>query len=84
MEELFPIVAGVVIGLIASRIPSVRTGVIVAAILTVIAAAAATFFSGEAGETWAFIFVDLLEVALAAAITWGLATLVARRLARPV
>jgi len=83
MHELFPLVAGVVIGLIASRIPAVRTRWLVALVLTVVCAAAATFLSGESEERWAFILVDLGEVAVVAAIAWGLATFVARRATQP-
>ena len=82
MEELFPLMAGVVVGLVASRIAGVRVRLIVAAILTVVFAAAATLFSGEAAESWAFIFVDIGEVAIVAAITWGIATMVTRRVAQ--
>ena len=82
MEELFPLVAGVVVGLIASRIASMRVRLIVAAVLTLIFAATATLISGEAAESWAFIFVDIGEVAIVAAITWGIATFVARRVAQ--
>ena len=82
MEVLFRLVAGVVVGLIASRIASTRVRLIVAAVLTLIFAATATLISGEAAESWAFILVDIGEVAIVAAITWGIATLVAHRVAQ--
>lgn len=83
MAELFPVAAGIVVGLIVSRIPNMRVRLIVAAILTLACAATATFISGESEESWAFIFVDIGEVAIVAAITWGLVTLATRRLAQP-
>ena len=81
MGEVFPIVAGVIIGLIVSRIGAVRARWITAIILTLVAGVAATFLSGEAEESWAFVLVDIGLVAVAAAIAWGLATFVARRVA---
>jgi hypothetical protein len=82
MEELFPLVAGVVVGLIASRIASTRVRLIVATVLTLVFATTATLISGEAAESWAFIIVDIGEVAIVAAIAWGIATFVARRVAQ--
>jgi 1,4-dihydroxy-2-naphthoate octaprenyltransferase len=79
MGEIFPIVAGALIGLLASRIMAMRTRWAVSAILTLLAGAAATFLSGEAEESWAFLLVDIGLVAITAAIVWGIATLVARR-----
>ena len=81
MGEVFPIIAGIIIGLLVSRIGAVRTRWIAATILTLAAGAAATFLSGESVESWAFVFVDIGLIALAAAIAWGLATFVARRVA---
>ena len=79
MGEVFPIVAGALIGLLASRIAAMRLRWIVSAILTLFAGGAATLLSGEAAESWAFILVDIGLVALTAAIVWGVATFVARR-----
>ena len=47
MGEVFPVVAGALIGLLVSRIPAVRTRWIVATVLTLLAGFAATFLSGE-------------------------------------
>ncbi len=83
MGELFPIVAGILVGSIASRIARGRTRALVGVALTVLFGVTATLLSGEARESWAFVFVDLGLVALAAAIAWGAATLVSTRLAEP-
>ncbi len=79
MGEVFPVIAGIIIGLLVSRIGGVRSRWITATLLTVIAGAAATFLSGESRESWGFVFVDIGLVALAAGIAWGVATVVARR-----
>lgn len=83
MGEIFPVLAGVLLGLLISRIPVARARWIGATVLTVLAGVAATFLSGEAAESWAFVLVDIGLVAIVTAITWGLATLVTRRLAHP-
>lgn len=83
MGEVFPVIAGVLIGLLASRLPAVRTRWIVSTLLTLIAGFAATFLSGESEESWAFVLVDIGLVAIVAAISWGIATMVTRRLAQP-
>lgn len=83
MGELFPIVAGILVGLIASRIARGRTRALVAVALTILFGVAATLVSGEARESWAFVFVDVGLVALAAAIAWGAASLASNRLAQP-
>ena len=80
MGEVFPVVAGAIIGMIASRIAALRLRWIVAGLLTLAAGFGATFFSGEAEESWAFVLVDIGIVAIVAAIVWGIATYVARRL----
>ncbi len=79
MGEVFPVLAGALIGLLASRLAAVRMRWIVTTILTVVAGVAATFLSGEAAESWAFVLVDIGLVAIVAVIAWGVATLVTRR-----
>ncbi len=83
MGDLFPIVAGILVGIIASRIARGHTRALVGVALTVLFGVTATLLSGEARESWAFVFVDLGLVALAAAIAWGTATLASNRLADP-
>jgi uncharacterized membrane protein YeaQ/YmgE (transglycosylase-associated protein family) len=83
MGELFPIVAGILVGIIASRIARGRMRALVGVALTVLFGVTATLLSGEARESWAFVFVDLGLVALAAVIAWGAATLASNRLAEP-
>ncbi len=79
MGEIFPIVAGALIGLLSSRIMAMRTRWVVSALLTLLAGGAATFLSGEAAESWAFVLVDIGLVGITAAIVCGIAMLVTRR-----
>lgn len=83
MHELFPVVAGILVGVIASRVAATRLRYIVGAVLTLLFGAAATMLSGEAVESWAFVLVDIGLVALAAFIAYGAITLVERRLTQP-
>lgn len=73
MSELFPILAGLVIGLLVQRIvrPQLRAVVLVA--LSVLAGVIASFISGELFISWDFLFFDIpLVFAAAVAVTVGL------------
>ena len=67
MYEVFPVVAGVIIGLLVPRfVASTQQRRWVFAFLGIAVAALATII---AGEEWFFIFIDLAEVFLAIGIT---------------
>ena len=78
MDELFPIVAGLVLGLLYAaklpwlRLPWVRGALVLAAGLS------ATVLSGEQHASWAFVAVDVGEVAVLALV----GVLAARSLSR--
>jgi len=78
MDELFPIAAGLVLGMLFAagfrwlRLWWVRS------ILVLLAGLSATLLSGEYQANWAFVLVDVGEVALLAWIGF----VVARRLRR--
>ncbi len=81
MYEVFPIVAGVVIGLLAPRlVSSAQQRTWVCAILGIAVAALATIV---AGEEWFFIFVDLAEALLAIAVTVYVVDALSRRKTTP-
>ncbi|HJZ48096.1 MAG TPA: hypothetical protein VKE41_13050 [Roseiflexaceae bacterium] len=74
MTEVFPVVAGLVIGLVVQRIPSLRLRALALFMLSVLAGVAASFVSGELLVSWDFFFVDIPLVFLAAVVvTLGLA-----------
>ncbi len=82
MYEVFPIVAGIVIGLLVPRfVASAQQRRWVYALLGIAVAALATII---AGEEWFFIFVDLAEVFLAMGITIYLVDYLARRNTTPI
>lgn len=66
MQEVFPVVAGVLVGLAAQKIHSDRMRTAFVVVLSLILGAAATYFSGEWLISWAFIGVDTLLVFLGA------------------
>jgi hypothetical protein len=66
MYEVFPIVAGVIMGLLVPRFVSVATRKYVYSALGIAIAALATII---AGEEWFFIFIDLAQVFLALGVT---------------
>lgn len=81
MYEIFPIVAGVILGLLIPRLVSsprqrrwayAASGIGVAALATIVA-----------GEEWFFIFIDLAEVFLAMGSTVYAANYLARRNSTP-
>jgi hypothetical protein len=81
VHEIFPIVAGIAIGLGVLRIASPRLRTLAFVVLCVLAGVAATFISGEALISWAFVLIDIPLVMLAAIGTVVLAPRVAHRLA---
>lgn len=80
MDELFPIGAGLIFGIVFTADFRILRPWWVKAILVVVAGASATILSGEYVESWGFIVVDLGEVALATWIAAHLCRIAARRL----
>lgn len=81
MYEVFPVVAGIIIGLLVPRFISSTfqrrwayafLGIAVAALATIIA-----------GEEWFFIVIDLAEVFLAIGVTVAVVDYVSRRSSTP-
>jgi hypothetical protein len=69
MYELIPIVAGVVSGLVVSRLPSLRLKAIALAVCSAGFGALASFISGELSVSWAFLLIDTALVLLSASVT---------------
>ena len=75
MDELVPIFAGSLLGVvIACGFASLRPWS-VRAVLVVVLGAASTWASGEYLESWWFVPLDIGQIAVAAAITWWLVRL---------
>jgi len=73
MSELFPILAGVAVGLVVQRIASPRWRAVALFALSVLAGFIASFISGELFISWDFLFFDIpLVFAAAVAVTLGI------------
>ncbi|MEZ4729326.1 MAG: hypothetical protein R3E79_19520 [Caldilineaceae bacterium] len=69
MSEVFPIVAGVVIGLAIQWIAQPRQRTLVLVGLSLLAGFTASFISGELFMSWDFLLIDIPLVFLAAVVT---------------
>lgn len=84
MQELFPVVSGVVLGIVVAGLrPSLRlwVGVLLAAVLGL----CATVLSGEFEVSWDYLLVDIPLVAVSAGLSFTLARMafLRRRQANP-
>lgn len=82
LKEFFPVIIGVVVGLIGTRIPTPRVRYIAMAALAIIIGLIWTTTVGEFEESPAFALVDIGLVAIGAAIGYGAATFAGRRAAQ--
>jgi hypothetical protein len=76
MDELFPIGAGIILGLLFASQVRILRAIWVRVSIVVLIGVAATVLSGEYHDNWGFVLVDIGEVALAAWITATVARLV--------
>jgi hypothetical protein len=79
MNEIFPVVAGAVIGLLIPRVTNLRWGVCILVVLSVIIGTIASWISGELEISWGYILIDVGQVAIAGALMWILAARWRRR-----
>ena len=63
MNEIFPVSAGILVGLVCSRIPSIRARIIIITLLSILFGYLATVISGESKISWAFLYADMPLVA---------------------
>jgi hypothetical protein len=82
LKEIFPVVIGVAIGLVGSRIPVPRVRYVVMAAFAVVVGVVWSMTVGEFAESPAFALVDIALTAIGAAIGYGAATFAGRRLAQ--
>jgi hypothetical protein len=79
MDELFPIVSGVVLGIVVAGVrPSLRPWVGIA--LSIGLGLAATALSGELAIGWGYLLVDIPLVAVSAGVSFTLARMAFLRL----
>lgn len=80
MEEIFPILAGVVIGLLLGAVrPSMRLRIGIP--LAVVFGVLATVLSGEFKIGWEYLLIDIPLVSMAAVATLLVTRYIARRVA---
>ena len=73
MEEIFPVGAGVVLGLVIAWLLPGRVRGWLLAIGSVVIGATASWVSGELAVSWLYLLVDIGQVLIAGALTWVLA-----------
>ena len=79
MQELFPLTAGLVIGLVVQRLRSTKLRVAALVALCVVFGALASYISGELEVSWGFLSVDMALVWLGALVSVALAAVWRRR-----
>jgi hypothetical protein len=84
MDEVFPVLAGVVLGLATFTLRLMWLRVAVVGILGVGLGAAASWISGELAVSWLYVLVDAAQVIVAAYLTGVLVRYWLRRRARSV
>ncbi len=83
MGEVFPVVAGLAVGIVALRILDLRLRIALMAVMSLVFGVIATFISGEALISWAFVLIDIPLVLVAAVATVVIAPRVVERFAHP-
>jgi hypothetical protein len=84
MEEVFPVLAGVVLGLVAHLVGSIRLRAILIGALGVAFGACASWISGELAMSWIYLAIDTAQVIYASVMTAFLVHVWLRRQARRV
>jgi demethoxyubiquinone hydroxylase (CLK1/Coq7/Cat5 family) len=82
MEEVFPVLAGIVVGLFTLGVRPTWLKAVVIAVLGVALGALASWISGELAMSAIYILIDAAQVIAAAVMTGVLAKLWLRRRAR--
>jgi hypothetical protein len=73
LDELFPLLGGVVLALVASRFQPRLRWIVIVSVAPVIALTA-SWISGEFVRDWRFVLIDLVEVVFAAIAVMALLT----------
>jgi hypothetical protein len=84
MDEVFPVLAGVAVGLVAERVPSTMLRAALIAVLGAALGVVASWLAGELAISWFYTLIDTAQVVVAAVATVALVALWRRRVARRV
>ena len=70
MEEVFPVTAGVVLGLVIAYLVPGRLRGWVLGVFGVLVGFTASLISGELAVSWLYVLVDVAQVLVAGTMTW--------------
>jgi len=79
MDEVLPVLAGVALGLATCPVRATWLKGVLIAVLGVAIGASASWISGELAISWAYVFIDAIQVIAASVLTGILATVWLRR-----
>jgi hypothetical protein len=82
MDEVFPVLAGVVVGLASALVKSMSSKAILIGLMGLAFGVCASWISGELSISWVYLVVDAAQVIGAAAMTAFLVRIWLRREAR--
>ena len=82
MAEVFPVLAGIVLGLAPFTLRWMWLRVVVVGILAAALGVVASWISGELAVSWLYVLVDAAQVIVAALLTGALVRMWLRRRAR--
>jgi hypothetical protein len=66
MNEILPVMAGVVIGLIIPHLKSKSLAAVTLIVLSILCGAVASWITGELRVSWGYLLIDSIQVAAAA------------------
>ena len=84
MDEVFPVLAGIAIGLVAARVSSRGLRALLVGALGIAFGFAASWLAGELVISWVYLLIDIAQVIGASVLTMGLVVMWRRRSASPL
>ena len=84
MDEVFPVLAGIGLGLATSAVRASWLKGLLSAVLSLAIGATASWVSGELAISWVYVLIDTAQVVGASVLTGILVTVWVRRRARAI
>jgi hypothetical protein len=75
MDEVFPVLAGIVVGVALHRVVPVWLRTCVLGVVSILLGATATWISGESANSWVYLLIDIGQVLVAGWMTSVLVSL---------
>lgn len=82
MEEVLPIAAGAIVGLLALRVRSTQLRIVAVLVLSVLLGVLASFITGELAMNWTYVVLDIAQVGFAALVAAAVGMWAMRRQAQ--